>query len=181
MHSCMNNIRRQLTLFVEETEAKQIEAIRDKFNPLQKMLIKCHVTICKENEIQELDRVIENLEHLEQPSFDIQFGQSTLFNNGKGILLPSIGDNFEFNSLRKMILSGTQNNLQVQIPHITLMHPRNSSCSNLDFETIKIILFPSKFNFKTISLIEQIDGEPWQIIKTFKLKNRVAKIHDVVI
>lgn len=32
----MNNIRRQLTLFVEETEAKQIEAIRDKYNPLQK-------------------------------------------------------------------------------------------------------------------------------------------------
>lgn len=38
MHSGMNNIRRQLTLFVEETEAKQIEAIRDKYNPLQKSL-----------------------------------------------------------------------------------------------------------------------------------------------
>lgn len=37
MHSGMNNIRRQLTLFVEETEAKQIEAIRDKYN-LQKSL-----------------------------------------------------------------------------------------------------------------------------------------------
>ncbi|MBK7345478.1 MAG: hypothetical protein IPI98_00805 [Chitinophagaceae bacterium] len=112
----MNNIRRQLTLFVEETEAKQIEAIRDKYNPLQKKLIKCHVTICRENEIQDLDKVIENLENLEQPPFNIQFGLPTLFNNGKGILLPSIGDNLEFNVLRKMILSGTQNNLQVQIP-----------------------------------------------------------------
>ena len=85
MHSGMNNIRRQLTLFVEETEAKQIEAIRDKYNPLQKRLIKCHVTICRENEIQDLEKVIENLMHLEQPPFDIQFGRPTLFNNGKGI------------------------------------------------------------------------------------------------
>ena len=54
------NIRRQLTLFVGEKDAITIEQIRQKFNPLQFKLIKSHVTLCREDEIENLEQVIEN-------------------------------------------------------------------------------------------------------------------------
>ena len=53
-----NNIRRQLTLFVEQKDAETIEKVRQEFNPKQFELIKSHVTLCREDEIQNLEQVI---------------------------------------------------------------------------------------------------------------------------
>lgn len=80
--------RRQLTLFVDKAYSGVLENIRKAFNPKQYDLIDCHVTLCREDEIESMDPV------------------------GK----------------TSVILS-----------------------------------------FDTISLIEQVDGGRWQILKTFRL------------
>lgn len=57
----INNTQRQLTLFVAQAAAVTIESIRAAYNPKQTELIKCHVTLCREDEIQDLEKVVNNL------------------------------------------------------------------------------------------------------------------------
>ncbi|MBL0007415.1 MAG: hypothetical protein IPP25_09600 [Saprospiraceae bacterium] len=55
----MNKRRRiQLTLFIDEKQSAAIERIRQKFNPQQYGLIKAHVTLCREDEIESFDNVL---------------------------------------------------------------------------------------------------------------------------
>jgi 2'-5' RNA ligase len=164
------NIRRQLTLFVEAKDAKNIEKIRQDFNPEQRKIIKSHVTLCRENEIEDLDQVITNLLRLAHTHITIEFGQVIRFNDGKGVLLPAKGDYVEFQDLRRLILPGLKDNAGIQQPHITLMHPGNSTCTHTIFRQIKKINLPVKLAFKCISLIEQEDGGQWKILQEFKCK-----------
>jgi 2'-5' RNA ligase len=168
---CMNNKRTQLSLFISEDAAETIESIRKKYNPLQYELIKSHVTICREDELEEIESVKLNLENLNQSSIDILFGAVVRFDNGKGVMLPAIGNNKPFENLRKIILEGIIETPRKHEPHITLMHPRNSTCTDEMFKEVKDYNFPSKITFHTISLIEQEIGMPWNIVKVFELKS----------
>ena len=76
----------------------------------------------------------------------------------KGLLLPAKTDNTEFQDLRRQILLGLNDNPRKQETHITLMHPRNSTCTDKIFGRIEKIILPTKLKFKRISLIEQKDG-----------------------
>lgn len=165
-------IRRQLTLFVKQEDAANIERIRKEFNPQQSELIKSHVTLCREDEIENIENVIANLSRLTQTQIIIDFDEAIRFDNGKGLLLPAKTDNCTFQTLRKQILSGVVDNPGIQKPHITLMHPRNSTCTDEIFEQIRNIFFPSKLVFETISLIEQTNDKPWRILKEFSLTNK---------
>jgi 2'-5' RNA ligase len=167
-----NTIRRQLTLFVEQKEAEIIERIRQTFNPKQFEIIKAHVTLCREDEIQNLEKVISNLNALTQPDFDIEFGEITRFDDGKGLFLPARTTNEDFDNLRIEALRGLIDNPRKQEPHITLMHPRNSTCTDNIFQQIKTINLPTKLRFKKISLIEQKDSGQWITLKEFNLGNR---------
>jgi hypothetical protein len=104
------NIRRQLTLFVNPIDAETIEQIRQKFNPKQFALIKSHVTLCREDEIENLEQVISNLQSLRQEEIDIEFGKATRFDNGKGLFLPAITNNASFQALRSKVLLGLNDN-----------------------------------------------------------------------
>lgn len=168
-----NNIRRQLTLFVNQKDAEIIEQVRRIFNPQQYELIKSHVTLCREDEIQQLEKVITNLHFLKQPQITIGFGEITRFNDGKGLLLPANTDNEDFQILRKKILLGITNNPRRQEPHITLMHPRNATCSDYIFKQVKENTFPKKLKFKRISLIEQRNMGQWKILKEFTLEEEI--------
>ena len=53
--------------------------------------------------------------------------------------------------------------------HITLMHPRNSICTDEIFKNIQETDLPSSLTFDNISLIEQVDGGEWQTLKVYKL------------
>ena len=170
-----NNIRRQLTLFVEQKDAETIEQVRQKFNPRQFELIKSHVTLCREDEIKDLEQVIANLLFLKQPDIIIEFGAATMFDNQKGVLLPAKTDNIEFQELRRKILRGINDNPPVQEPHITLMHPRNSICTDNIFGQIEKIGFPTKLKFKRISLIEQKDGGRWNVLQEFEFQRQDKK------
>jgi hypothetical protein len=162
-------MRRQLTLFIGEAEGKSIEKIRKKYNPRQYDLIQSHVTLCREDEIEDFDRVLANLTALNAKAITIRFEQATRIGNGDGVLLPASEGNEEFHELRKQILKGLSGSLRHVAPHITLMHPRNSICTDEIFEQIQNARLPTELQFNTISLIGQINGGKWKIIKIFKL------------
>lgn len=155
--------RKQLTLFINDED---IENIRAKFNPIQHTLIAAHVTLCRENEIEDLPKVIRNIKNLvvHQP-LHLTFTEVERFEDGRGVLIPGSHDNNEFHHLRRQIL----NSSNIHQPHITLMHPRNSTCNDAIFEEIKLKQLPKKIDFYKISLISQIDGGKWQILQEFPL------------
>jgi 2'-5' RNA ligase len=168
----MAKIRRQLTLFIDQGDAQIIEMIRAEFNPLQHQLIKSHVTLCREDEIEPLEAVIKNLSALDCGPVTIHFGPAVRFSDGLGVLIPAAGENIQFEQLRTLTLAGLKKNHNRQEPHITLMHPRNSSCNDSIFEKIAASDLPKKLMFNKISLIEQENDTAWKVLKEFSLNDK---------
>ena len=147
-----------------------IEKIRAEFNPVQFKLIPAHVTLCRENEIEHIEKVIENIKSLSLDNpLRIEFDKVEGFDNGKGLFIPAKKLNDGFIELRKSILKGLIEFPVVHHPHITLMHPRNSTCTDQIFSEIIKYNLPTEFNFDTISLIEQSSGGPWKIKNQFPI------------
>ena len=166
----MNKKRIQLTLFVEENESEIIEKIRKEFNPVQHELIKSHVTLCRENELEKIEIVTRNLAALHHHYITIHFGALERFSNGKGLMIPATDDNEQFQKLREIILQTAVKDPVKLHPHITLMHPRNSTCTDSLFEQIEKIKIPATLEFRKISLIEQEEENKWAVLKEFDLK-----------
>ncbi len=164
----MNEIRKQLTLFIEKSN-ENIEKIRAEFNPEQFDLIKAHVTLCREDEIEPIDKIIERIRsiNLKKP-IRIEFNGAERFAGGNGVLIPAKNENIEFRELRETIL-GQNKYLKEHFPHITLMHPRNSKCDDEKFEQILNRELPTVLEFEKISLIEQKNGGKWKILSEFKI------------
>ncbi|WP_316786059.1 2'-5' RNA ligase family protein [Pedobacter frigiditerrae] len=155
--------RRQLTLFVEN---ETIEEIRAKFNPIQQALIAAHVTLCREDELKDLEKVVSNIQALKiDKPIEISFNKVIRFENGKGVLIPAKENNNDFHNLRNAILISPRKHF----PHITLMHPRNSTCTDSIFEEIKSYQLPTTLFFNRINLIEQIDGGKWKVLDEFTI------------
>jgi 2'-5' RNA ligase len=110
-----------------------------------------------------------NLAILNFNSIVINFGKPVRFADGKGVLLPAIGNNKNFQQLRAAVLQNISEKPRQHQPHVTLLHPRNASCTDAIFEQIVQEEFPGKINFKRISLIEQELENKWQVLKEFKL------------
>ena len=164
----MNETRKQLTLFIEESN-ENIEKIRAEFNPEQFDLIPAHVTLCREDEIEPVKKIIDRIKsiNLKKP-IRIEFKGAERFADGNGVLIPAKTENSEFIELRETIL-GRNKNLKEQFPHITLMHPRNSKCNDEIFEEILNRDLPTELEFKKISLIEQNNGGKWKILTEFNI------------
>jgi 2'-5' RNA ligase superfamily len=167
----MTKIRTQLTLFINEKDAKIIEEIRQKFNPKQYALIQSHVTLCREDELENIEQILHNLSNLNHNPITINFGNIILFSDKKGVLMPAVGSLESFENLRKNILKGIIENPRLQEPHITLLHPRNATCTDEIFAEIEKYDLPNILNFSKISLIEQEIGSKWYVLKEFQLKN----------
>ena len=160
--------RKQLTLFVNPKDAVQIEAIRAEYNSVQYELIPAHVTLCREDEIEPIAETIKRIQSisLEKP-IEIAFKKVERFSNGKGVFMPCVEEYLAFTNLRRAVLG--QSILQKhQEPHITLMHPRNSTCTDALFTQIAAKTLPTKLTFSTISLIEQKNGGVWKILQEFE-------------
>lgn len=175
----MDVIRKQLTLFILESNS-DIEKIRAEFNLEQCKLIAPHVTLCREEEIEDIEGVIERVKSikLEKP-IQIEFKCVERFADGKGVLLPATNKNCDFWELRKLVL-GKDQLLNEQFPHITLMHPRNSTCNDEIFENIKKQKLPAKLLFEKISLIEQKNGGKWAIIEEFDIVNKALRNSNIM-
>lgn len=166
----MNQKRIQLTLFANGPAAAPIEVVRKKFNPEQYQIIKAHATLCREDELVQLEKVIENLKQLNYDPITIRFGKPLRFSENKGVLIPAVEDIENFQELRRQVLKDVTGEPRLHQPHITLMHPRNSSCTDELFKELEKYNFPSVIEFDTISLIEQEMGKQWNILKEFRLK-----------
>lgn len=164
----MHPKRHQLTLFVPELESLEIEKIRQAFNPAQFALIKSHVTLCREDELEPLDLIRENLAQLTHGPIEIEFGPIIRFSDQKGVMIPAIGDNESFQELRRQVLKGIIKTPRIQEPHITLMHPRNATCTDAIFEQIQQESMPRRIRFERISLIEQEIGMPWNVLGEYQ-------------
>jgi len=167
----MNKKRIQLTLFVDENESEIIEKLRKQFNYRQYELIKSHVTLCREHELVKIQKVTQNLTLLHHHYISIRFGPVERFWDGKGAMMPATGGNVQFQKLREIILQEAVKDPLQHPPHITLMHPRNSTCTDSQFELIEKIKMPAVLEFKKISLIEQQGENKWAVLKEFDLKS----------
>ena len=166
----MEITRKQLTLFLNEPSGT-IEKIRAEFNPVQFHLIPAHVTLCREDEIEPIQETIERIESISLAKpVRVELEKLERFSNEKGLCLSSLGTNNEFKELRKRVLGQTELKKE-QIPHITLMHPRNSTCTDPIFKAICSYVLPTKFEFGTISLIEQKNGGTWKVLREFSMLN----------
>lgn len=165
-----NHIRRQLTLFVDQEDAIEIEAVRRKFNPIQYELINSHVTLCREDEIENMAAVLANLKKLNSAPITLRFGPPIRFEHSKGVLMPALDYNEAFLQLRVQVSEGLNSNLGRQQPHITLLHPGNSACTDEIFEAIRQYHLPVVLTFTSISLIEQVNNGQWNILQNYPLK-----------
>lgn len=52
---------------------------------------------------------------------------------------------------------------------LTLIHPRNSTCTDEIYNAICKFDFPARILFRNIDIIEQIQGGPWEVLQTFPL------------
>ncbi|MEO1050986.1 MAG: 2'-5' RNA ligase family protein [Bacteroidota bacterium] len=169
----MPTIRQQLTLFVPESQSAEIEKVRKQFNPIQYGLIAAHVTLCREDEIVDLDVVMDNINRIETKELSVSLGQATRFSEGKGVTLDGHGSNVAFHALRKEVLKGIIGQPRQHQPHITLMHPRNATCTDQMFEEIRQFKLPEVITFDKISLIEQRDWGKWTTLKAFAISKRL--------
>lgn len=158
--------RLQLTLFLNTTEASQIETIRERFNPTQFHLIPAHVTLCRETELTDLETVLHRLNTLAFQPFRLDFDTPIRVENGKGVLLPCLNE-AKFHELRNLLLPNTT---EMPSAHITLMHPRNATCTDAIFAEIRHYPLPTQFHFATICLIQQENGGKWEILQSVELK-----------
>ncbi|MFB9053816.1 2'-5' RNA ligase family protein [Formosa undariae] len=165
----MNTIRKRLTLFIEKS-SENIEKIRATYNPEQFHLIPCHITLCRENEIEPISKIIERITsiNLEKP-LRIALNGPERFANGRGVFLPTTNKNTEFKALRERILGIPL--IREQQPHVTLMHPRNSTCTEAIFTEIKKQDLPTELFFNKISLIEQINNGKWKVVDEYAIVN----------
>lgn len=165
-----NNTRIQLTLFVNSNISGVFETVRKQYNPEQFALIKSHVTLCREDELDNIDGVLKNLKKLKNNPITITFEEVKRFSEGNGVFVPASSENKEFEALRVAVLKGVIENPRKQDPHITLMHPRNSICTDAIFEEIKNIPFPKQIIFDKIALIEQELGKKWHTLAEYNLQ-----------
>jgi len=162
--------RQQLTLFLDKNQSADIEEIRKKYNPIQHDLIDSHITFCREDELLDLTTIRNNLQNLKFEPLKLHFGQPQRFYDGKGVLLPVLGDVELFQFLRKNILKGVIENPKEHAPHLTLMHPRNSICTDAIFQEIRKISFLTPHVFYKISLIQQFNMGKWEVLEEFDIK-----------
>lgn len=159
--------RKQLTLFLNDEESEPIERIRRKFNIQQFDLISSHITLCREDEIENLDYVLCKLSNLKFSVFEVLIETPKRFYEGKGVFIPVIDPRGYLDNLRKQILPISK----MIEPHITIMHPRNSTCTNEISQKILKMAIPTRLTLNRISLIEQEIGERWNVLQTFNLNS----------
>lgn len=160
--------RQQLTLFTNPTEAETIECIRKTFNPIQFHLIQSHVTLCREHELTHYTSLLlERLHQLRFPAFTLKLLAPIRFANKQGVYIP-FADTEAFFNLREILLNGLPFSSKDQEPHLTLLHPRNATCTDTIYETILNTQLPEYLTFNRVHLIEQKNGHPWHRLSTFE-------------
>ena len=150
--------RRQASLFLVDQFA--IEALRLRHNPVQARLIPPHVTLCREDELTDWDALQARLEALRPFEITLTFGPPVRENHF--VYLPVCEGFADYQDFRRKML---QTDARIQIPHLTLIHPRNGICTDEIFADVSATInAPFQCTFREVMLIEQQDGGVWQVI-----------------
>ena len=152
--------RRQATLYLPLPDSTAIESLRSRFNRVQFELIRAHVTLCREDEVSDWDKFASRLSDLGSIEVTLSFGVPVRDDNL--VYLPATGSTDSYDALRRSLLSTRNSVPRKHDPHITIIHPRNGICSDSVFDEISSQLKPFTTSFRCVTLIEQIDGGPWQ-------------------
>lgn len=159
--------RRQLTFFLPHPVAAHVESVRRIMDPVQGRLIAAHVTVCREDEIAGLDvaALEAGIRHAPMRSLMLRFGPPERF-DGHGMLLGCTAGQHEFRLLRQALLGPAARMMR---PHITLAHPRNPRASGNVLTNASVLEHGLTVTFRTASLIEQQEGQPWRVIDSWEL------------
>ncbi len=154
--------RKQLTLFFDAADAEVIEAIRRAYNPKQHRLIAAHVTLCRDDECGDEDGLKTRAGELSVSAFSLRTGAFHRFAEGKGLALELRDTQGAFRKLREALLPDAEMERREQRPHITLIHPRNATCSDRIYETIRELPLPGFVRIRSLSFIRQREPKlPW--------------------
>jgi len=156
-------IRLQLSLYVAEPAARELEGLRALLDPLQHALIPAHVTLARDGDIDMRSGSDwrERVASLREAAPRLRFGPPEAFHE-HGILLRCTEGTERFHALRVRLLGPTALPL---VPHITLAHPRNPRAPGNSLAAASERL-PSELElrFDSLNLIEQRDGGPWHVL-----------------
>ncbi|HUR96817.1 MAG TPA: 2'-5' RNA ligase family protein [Pyrinomonadaceae bacterium] len=156
--------RLQLSLYVTPGAATRIEAVRKLVDPVQSHLIPAHVTLCRQDELDDLDSIRIRLRNLCFPPLTLRFGAPVRF-LGHGLLLECVDGSAQFQSLRRYVLASRT--IREQMPHITLAHPRNPLSPGNTASNSRQIDSGVELTFPSIYLIEQEGRDPWRILERY--------------
>ena len=163
----MPEYRKQLSMYVPQDAAQEIEAVRRVIDPIQSRLIPAHVTLCREDEIGDLASIRARLRSVPFMPLILRFGKPVAF-SGHGILLECVGGEDRFRALRQYLLASRR--VRDQKPHLTLAHPRNPRARGDSL--IKASTLPDviEVTFPSICLIQQERSKPWQVLEKYELR-----------
>jgi len=155
--------RRQLSLFVAEPESAELDALRARADPVQHALIPAHVTLVRDEDVDDWSAVRARLEALAPLRLELELGPPRPMEGG-GAFLPVVGPSAAFDELRARLLLGQRGEARAQTPHLTLLHPRNRARWGLTLEQVCAQRTPARVAFDHVVMIEQVAGAPWRIV-----------------
>ncbi|MEP7325852.1 MAG: 2'-5' RNA ligase family protein [Gemmatimonadota bacterium] len=156
--------RRQATLYLTPPHTEIVELLRSRFNPVQFGLIRAHVTLCRDEDVADWEALSLRLARVGVINVTLAF--ETPIRDGNLVYLPATSSDGSFDRLRHALL-GPVSAARKQHPHLTLIHPRNGTCSDAMFDEIRSRWVPFTAAFREVTLIEQIDGGRWMNLVTF--------------
>ncbi len=159
--------RKQLSMYVPPDAAVEIEAVRRVADPIQSELLPAHVTLCREDELDDLESVRARLCSPPFGPLTLRFGRPVAF-SGHGILLECVGGEGQFRALREYLLASSS--IRDQLPHITLAHPRNPKSSGNLLSNASALPQVIEVTFPSVCLIVQEGNKPWQLLENFELR-----------
>ena len=162
------NVRSQLSLYVPQSAAAELEAARELLDPVQASLIPAHVTLCREDELEglELTSLRSRLAVPEAAPITLRFGHPESFHE-HGVLLPCVAGEADFEALRQWLLGSK--NVRHQAPHITLAHPRNPKSPHNNLASLALLPSNPVVTFAIVSRIQQEGSAPWQLLEQYTL------------
>ncbi len=161
----MAETRRQATLFLKENRV--VDKIRRKFNPAQARIIGAHVTLCREDEVSDWEKIAGIIKDEKPKAVTLNFGMPR--REGDYVWLPC-EDASKFDRLRSELLGSTA---RKHLPHLTLIHSRNGFCTDEIFAEITAESVPFSHAFDEVNIIEQTNGGVWNVLETFGLTKSI--------
>jgi 2'-5' RNA ligase len=156
-------------MYVPEPEASELEGVRRLLDPVQSSLTPAHVTLCREDELAEVntDSLASRLIDAKAKHVTLRFGRPEIVHE-HGILLPCIAGREAFHALREHVLGSRA--IRHQAPHITLAHPRNPKSSKNSLANANRLPEAIAIRFAHIVLIEQTGATPWRVLQTYEIQ-----------